>query len=339
MSAGTRPTMVRLCEIQKYIVDQGQATVSELAAHFGVSERTIKRDIRQLNQPPVNARISYRAKDGGYHCQNPTSLTTLPLTNDELQALFLMRALSESLGQTPLGQSVQGALRKIQAVLPESIQGFIDGGYQGIACIIDPLPNESLETCRFLRPLMLAIERHQCVTLTYDSMSSRQITTRKVDPYLLFFRRARWYLRAFCHQHKQRRDFAMGRMVDIRVDPTPNAFTPPPRASLMAELDERFSGIEGKAYTVKIKFDPAWAPRIAERTWHPTQQLEKHDDGSCTLTMTVEGLSTVAGWVMSFCGHAIPLAPHELVSEVKRAARKLMYATTLRWQGRHANKC
>jgi len=266
MSAGTRPTMVRLCEIQKYIVDQQHATVTELAEYFGVSERTVKRDIRQLNQPPLNAQISYRAKDGGYRCQNPTSLTTLPLTDEELQALFLMRALAESLGSTPVGQSVRGALRKIQAVLPDSIQGFIDGGYQGIACFIDALPNEPVETCRFLRPLTLAIEHRQCVTLTYASMSSQQTTTRKVDPYLLFFRRARWYLRAFCHQHKQQRDFVLGRMENIYVDPTPNTFTPPSHASLLAELGERFSGIEGKAYTVKIKFNPAWAPRIAERT-------------------------------------------------------------------------
>jgi predicted DNA-binding transcriptional regulator YafY len=312
--------------MQKYIVDHSHATLGELAEYFDVSERTIKRDIRQLNQPPMNAKIVYQAKEGGYRCENPTSITTLPLTDEELQALFLMRALSESLGKTPLGQTVQSALHKIQSVLPDSIQGFIDSGNQGIACFIDPLPNEPVETCRYLRPLMLAIEHRQRVTFMYASMSSRRTSTRTVDPYLLFFRRGRWYLRANCHHHSERRDFVVGRMMDIRVDQTHDAFTPPSREKLLTELGERFSGIEGKAYTVKIKFTADWTARIAERTWHPTQTLDIQTDGSCILTMTVEGLSTVAGWVMSFCGHAVPLAPRELVTEVKRAARTLFAA-------------
>ena len=324
MSAGTRPTMIRLCELQKYIVDHGHATLVELVEHFGVSERTIKRDVRQLNLPPMNAQIAYRTKDGGYRCNNPTSVTTLPLNDEELQALFLIRALSDSLGQTPLGLSVRGALHKIKAVLPDSIQGVADHENHGIACLVDPLPNEPADTCRYLRPLMLAIEHRQRVMMTYSSMSSQRISTRQVDPYLLFFRRGRWYLRAFCHHHRERRDFAMGRISDIRVDPAPNSFTPPSHDEVMAELAGRFSGIEGPAYTVKIKFSPVWTPRIAERTWHPSQTIEQQSDGSCILTMTIEGLSSVASWVMSFCGHAIPLEPRELVTEVKRAARQLI---------------
>jgi len=309
--------------MQKYIVDHGHATLIELAEHFGVSERTIKRDIRQLNQPPMNAGIVYRTKEGGYRCENPSSMTTLPLTDEELQALFLMRALADSLGKTSLGQSLREALRKIQSVLPDSVQGFVAGGYQSLACFIDPPPNEPVETCRYLRPLMLATAHRRRVTFTYASMSSQRTTTRTVDPYLLFFRYARWYLRAYCHERGEERDFAVGRMEDVGVDPTPDAFVPPSREALMTALGERFSGIEGTSYTVKIRFDAESAPRIAERTWHPTQTLEAQADGSCLLTMTVEGLSAVAGWVMSFCGHAIPLAPRELVTEVKRAARAL----------------
>ena len=327
MSAGTRPTMTRLCEVQKYIVDCGHVTLGELAEHFGVSERTVKRDVRALNAAPMNAQIKYHAKDGGYRCANPASITTLPLSGEELQALVLLRALGESLGQSPIGHSVRGALLKIQAVLPDSLQAFVDRDYQGIACFIDPPPNEPPETNRHLRPLLLAIERRQRVIFSYTSMHSRgEITERLVDPYLLFFRRERWYLRAYCHLRQERRDFALGRMAELRVEPSCEAFTTPPKDELLAELGKRFGDIEGEPYTVKIKFDAEWAPHITERKWHATQEIEPCPDGSCTLTMTVEGLSTVAGWVMSFRGHATPLAPPELVSEVRSAARNLFTA-------------
>lgn len=323
MSAGTRPTMIRLCEIQKYLVENGQTSLSALAAHFEMSERTIMRDIAQLNQPPIEAQVKFDKNLGGYRCQNPASLTTLPLTDDELHALLLMRSLSETLGETPVGLSVRSALRKIQAVLPESMQRLIDHSYQGVACFIEPLPTEPIETRSYLRPLLLAIEYRQCANFTYTSPSAKQPTQREVDPYLLFFRYGRWYLRAHCHLRQHERDFALGRMADLRIDPRHYAFTAPPPGEIEAQIARRFSSVEGKSYLVKIRFDADTARRVAERTWHDTQQIDMQSDGSCILSMTVEGLSSVTGWIMSYCGHAIPLEPKELVSEVKRAARML----------------
>ena len=43
-------------------------------------------------------------------------------------------------------------------------------------------------------------------------------------------------------------------------------------------------------------------------------------DGACTLRMTVEGLPSVVRWVLGFGHHAKPLAPPELVAQVKAEA-------------------
>ncbi|OPZ81524.1 MAG: hypothetical protein BWY76_03007 [bacterium ADurb.Bin429] len=75
-----------------------------------------------------------------------------------------------------------------------------------------------------------------------------------------------------------------------------------------------------------IRFDADWARRIRERVWHPSQRITDTSDGGCTLTMTVEGLVSVASWILSLSGHAVPLAPPRLVRLVEQGARDILNA-------------
>jgi predicted DNA-binding transcriptional regulator YafY len=42
------------------------------------------------------------------------------------------------------------------------------------------------------------------------------------------------------------------------------------------------------------------------------------EDGSCVLTMTVNGIDTVTRWVLSFGKHAMPLSPKRFVNRIQR---------------------
>jgi predicted DNA-binding transcriptional regulator YafY len=123
-----------------------------------------------------------------------------------------------------------------------------------------------------------------------------------------------WYLHSWCHLRGEHRDFALPRIQALTV--LALTFTPPSSAEVDARLAMRFSGVAGEAMDVAVLFDPAEARRIRERLWHPSQRIDDHPDGTCTLFLHTEGLPTLVRWVLSFGSHARVLAPPELAEAV-----------------------
>jgi len=59
----------------------------------------------------------------------------------------------------------------------------------------------------------LAIVNFQRVEIIYKALSTDEVTTRKVDPYYLFFEDGFWSLRAYCNLRKDFRVFALDKIV------------------------------------------------------------------------------------------------------------------------------
>jgi predicted DNA-binding transcriptional regulator YafY len=67
---------------------------------------------------------------------------------------------------------------------------------------------------------------------------------------------------------------------------------------------------------VRIRFDRSWAIHVEEHSWHPSQKLERLEDGSVDLLMAVGGTTELRNWVLSFGGGAEVLEPESLRAEV-----------------------
>lgn len=319
----TRHSLVRVFQIHRLITERHYPSLDDLAEQCGVNPRTVKRDLRTLREE-FAAPLAHDRTKGGYYYAHPFNLDALPLSEGELLAVCMLRTLVDgAFRNTHLAPAVRGALEKLQILLPETVQtAFADDAHGSIAYFPDPSPPENAETCATFKALMTAILEHRPVQMDYFSMTSNTRRSRKVDPYLLFHRDGMWYLRAFCHLKHETRDFALGRI--RALTPLTGSFPPPDLSAIRAELASRFGAIQEPPTEVAIRFDADWARRIRERVWHPSQQLEEHPDGACTLRMTVEGLPTVASWVLGFAGHAVPLIPPRLVQLVEQGARAVL---------------
>lgn len=64
--------------------------------------------------------------------------------------------------------------------------------------------------------------------------------------------------------------------------------------------ESAFNVIWGEPQEVKIRFSPDQAPYIEERTWHPSQKIEKRADGSIDLTMRVANLWEIKRWLIGY---------------------------------------
>lgn len=319
--SSTRPSLVRLFKIHQAIAEKKYPSADDLAALCEVNARTIKRDVSMLRDD-FGAPVIYSRRQQGYYYTREFTLTNLPLSEGELLALCMTRAMTEMFRNTHFAPAIQRALLKLQVLLPETAQLALADTSTPITYLHDPAPPESVETCIHFNDLLRAVDEHRQARITYYSLARDAIATRVIDPYQLFYRSGMWYLYAWCHLRHDMRDFALGRIREVQLLST--TFTPPDPAAIRDKLAQRFSLIEDAPFDAAIWFDIATARRIRERVWHPTQRIEEQPDGSLVLYFTAEGLHSVTRWVLGFGGHAKPLAPPELVKRVLRDARAIV---------------
>jgi predicted DNA-binding transcriptional regulator YafY len=108
----------RLVSLLLLLQLRGQLTATELAEHFGVSVRTIHRDVEALGAAgvPVEA---LRGPAGGYRLSGGYRTKLTGLTADEAEALFVAPAPAAELG---LGGVLANARLKVLAALPPELQ-------------------------------------------------------------------------------------------------------------------------------------------------------------------------------------------------------------------------
>jgi predicted DNA-binding transcriptional regulator YafY len=155
--------------------------------------------------------------------------------------------------------------------------------------------------------------------MRYYSLSSKRETTRKVDPYKVWFFNGTLYLIGWCQVYDEIRMFVLDRIKLLHV--TNERFIPPDDFDLDEYMQDAFGVIRTDVEKVTIRFDTSLERYLKENIWHPSQKFKKAKDGSLVMTMEVGGLREVMGWVMGFGRQAEVLEPAHLRQAVAQEHR------------------
>ena len=71
---------------------------------------------------------------------------------------------------------------------------------------------------------------------------------------------------------------------------------------------------------VRLRFDPYAARLVSERTWHDSQRIRTHSDGSITLQLELGGLEEIERWILSWGAHVRVLEPAVLRNTIRDGA-------------------
>ena len=166
----------RLTAMILMLQSQRVVTAEQLAEHFGLSVRTIYRDIAALGE----AGVPIAAEAGiGYSLMRGFHMPPIMFTEEEAAALFMSGELAEKFGDESLRQSLQGALLKVRAALPEERKDYLSR--LGEAVGISGRPTGQEEE-RSLMPVQEAVVRKRCLALRYDAGGRGDVTERVVEP-------------------------------------------------------------------------------------------------------------------------------------------------------------
>ena len=284
-------------------------TVAELAAEEGCHSRTVWRDLAAIQAAGFPL---YSEKDGfqsrysfveGYKFHLP-----VPFTVTELMSLYFYRDILQVFKDTVFFESLDELFRKVKATLPPESLSYLRRIEQTFHIGFKPFKDYS-QFKEIIKQINEAVVQCRVVEMRYYSLSSKRETTRKVDPYKVWFFNGTLYLIGWCHVHDDIRMFVLDRIRLLHV--SDQGFIPPDDFDLEEYMRDAFGVIRTDAEKVTIKFDPSLERYLKENIWHPSQVF-KHKDGSLIMSMEVGGLREVVSWVMGFGRQAEVLEPSHL---------------------------
>lgn len=186
----------------------------ELAEMFDVTERTIYRDIRTLE----NAGVPIGSEAGvGYFLDKGYNLPPVMFNRDEAAALLIGGKIIENQVDQSTWTEFLQALNKVRSVLDDSDRHYLDIIDDDIQ-VQSPLEaSGSAKADVWLRECRTALSCNQSIDLEYGGGPGRSPTTRRIEPVGLYFYAHHWHLIAWCCLREDYRDFRLDRIRSLEL--------------------------------------------------------------------------------------------------------------------------
>lgn len=184
----------------------------ELADRFGVSLRTIYRDIRTLEASgvPVGGEAGV-----GYTIMEGYKLPPVMFSREEATSFVAAEKLMQHFTDKSMGSYFQSAMYKVKSVLRWAEKEWVDT--LDTQVLVKPATHKLFkeEVSNSLELLMNGIVQKQQVYVVYQSVEADAPGERYIEPVGLYHERGYWYLMAYCHLRKEYRRFRTDRIFSI----------------------------------------------------------------------------------------------------------------------------
>jgi predicted DNA-binding transcriptional regulator YafY len=293
----------RLLALILYLQSRRTCTAEAMAEHFGLSVRTIYRDIAALGE----AGVPILAEAGiGYSLMKGYLLPPVNFSEQEAYALSTGVMLAQRMTTHSYNEKMQSALDKIKAVLPNEAKHRLELLAKGMATPQTEHPQQA-----DLSVLQQAIARQQLLTFDYQDASQTQ-SYREVEAAGLVFYLGRWHLIAWCRLRQDYRDFRTDRIHNLQLQS--EQFQT--RGDFNAK-DFLQSGTPPAQLTAQILFAHTAADRARREWWQGITDEQQNAEG-VVVTLNCSDWTSLACWLLSLGTAAKVLVPDELKQEMRR---------------------
>lgn len=293
---------------------------SQLSDRFGVSLRTIYRDIRSLEA----AGVPILGEAGvGYSIMEGYRLPPVMFTREEAGSFVAAEMLMRKFTNAALGGHFESAMGKVKSVLKGQEKDWIEVLEKSVwAAPSHDLFNKKIPNA--LELLFNSIATQNQVYLEYQAVGKAETSFRAVEPVGVFHENAHWYLYAFCHLRKAYRQFRTDRIRTIKATDI----------SFVGKHENISSTIQDNCTTDKTKVVIAVEKGVMNYIRDSKKyygfvnetETEKEIVMEFQVAGTIDGL---ARWYLMFGDNARVVAPNSFKEKIKELTTKTMSQLTL----------
>lgn len=291
----------RLLEIVYILLRQRRVTAKDLAERFGVSTRTIYRDIDNLSLSGIPV-YTEKGKNGGISLLPDFVLSKSILSEEEQNEI-----LSALHGLSSVQVAEAGhVLQKLSAVFNKSAVSWLEVDFT----------NWGFSDGLIFADIKTAVLERRVIEFDYYSAVGEK-TRRRAEPIQLWFKSRAWYMKGFCLTRQDIRLFKLSRIQELTV--THEIF---PKRDLLAaapKTDEPPAPYRNDiTFTVKIAAVQAF--RVLDEFGG---MAFKQPDGSYIVTITWPEDEWMYGYILSFGEHLEVLEPERVKDIIREKAEKI----------------
>jgi predicted DNA-binding transcriptional regulator YafY len=312
LSVGRLLTLIELLQVYR------QLNAEEIAGRLEVSPRTVRRYITGLQEMgiPIEAE---RGPAGGYRLRRGPKLPPLMLSNDEALVTVIGLLAAQRLGLSASGAAVQGALAKLDRVLPETQRTQVQAMQDFVSLGLSPVARDHADAETILR-LSTAARDQSGIRLTYRSAAG-EVTERLVDPYGVAFQSGHWYLVSWDHLRDALRTFRLDRMLATEV--TNATFQRPEDFDVVAYLRQ---AIGEAVYGTRCEVLLALSFDAAKSRVSPTDGTLEEAEAGTLLRFSADDLDWAASFLAGLECDLVVLHPAELRASLRAMGARLQAA-------------
>lgn len=189
-------------------------SVKQLVGQFGVSKRTIYRDLTALEEAGVPI-VPIEGK--GFSLMEGYNIPPVMFTESEANALIFGEKMIAKTKDESLIQEFSKAIDKIKSVLRSSEKEKAD--FLANRTIIGKNWQEE-RTSTYLSDIQKALTHFKVLKIEYQKEGASQSTSREVEPFAIYHNTAEnWVLIAWCRLRKAFRNFRLDRIQQMHFQP------------------------------------------------------------------------------------------------------------------------
>ena len=291
----------RLFETIYILLNRKTITAKELAEHFGVSSRTIYRDIDVLSLAGIPV-YTEKGKGGGINLL-PDFVLDKSILSEQEQTEILSALQSLSGFKTAETDQV---MKKLSTIFNKNIVRWLEVDFSDWDAAHDKTFHDFKTT----------ILEHRVAEFDYYS-SSGELTRRRIEPIQLWFKSKSWYVKGFCLSRHDIRLFKLSRVRNLTVTDeqfaTHDYSTDPPDLSSVSH--------HKPDVTLQLKIAPEMAYRVYDE--FTEESAVKQPDGSFVVTVTWPEDEWVYGSILSYGEHIEVVEPKRIREIIRKKAQEI----------------
>src|SRR5579863_437530 len=288
----------------------------DIADRFGISLRTVYRDIRTLEEAGIpligEAGVGYSIMDG-------YRLPPVMFTREEATAFLTAEKLMEKLTDPSSDENYKSAMYKIRSVLRMAEKDFLENIDGHIEVIKSRRTSGTKLDLNPLQIVLKGIGERNVLSIHYFAAHTQQNTERCIEPVGVFYQDNYWHLIGWCRLREDYRDFRLDRISNISL--TGERFR-----TQHPNLNEYISrsAKEKNLQKVIIRVEKRILPYLNDQKYYNGFVSECEVDGMTEMTFLTEFIEGFVRWLMMYADMAEIISPANLRVKVKELSGVIM---------------
>lgn len=308
----------RLTAMIIFLQGHKHVTVEEMVERYNISERTVYRDLKALQEAGVPIG-SEPAK--GYFIVKGYHLPPVMFSKEEAAALLTGERLMQQWQGSSLSDSYQSSLDKIRAVLSGQEKEYLDVLDEHIKAFPYTETSNAPHDREIFNFLQESIFKREVITIDYYSPYQDKITQRDIESLGLLLRGTKWYLAAWCRFRENYRMFRVDRIKSHRR--TGIILNEPLAHTLKDFYETNLKSEEKEIQKVVVRFSHEMFRYLGDQKYHYGWVSQEEVDDGKELTFLTYSIEYIARWLLSWGKDIQIKEPQILINRVQELSAEL----------------